>query len=699
MMLTLRKMGLMAAMIAACAAWLIASDGRNAQAAQLLPFNTFFAPAEVGGPLMSPDGKWVSYVARYQDAFNIFIAPSDNPKAGRPLTKERGRGIQWYTVSGAVNYSWTPDSRHIIYLKDNDGDELNRIYSVNVATGAVKSLTPGQKVRANLIGVSASRPDWILAAIDTRFLHGGHTLLIGADIFEINVATAERKLILENVPYAFLIADNDLKVRLAGALTKEQGVDLVRLGPDGKPTPFYRISANDMGGLAATGETKSLRVSADNKTVTFLDDVDRDTVAVVSLDLETGQKRLVAADPRVDIRDVFYNPKTNTVDAYGSMWTRLEWHALNDAAKADLDFLKKFNLEADIRVPSRSTDGRYWLIDYMQSDKPTVYYRYDSQTKTMTKLFVTTPALDNLKLSKMFPYVVKSRDGRFDLVGYYMLPLSADPEQDGKPTKPVPTVVLIHGGPSDERPIYAYAPFVQWLTNRGYGVLYVNFRGSAGFGEAFRNGMRHEWGGKMHDDVLDQMDWAVKRGIADAKKFAAIGGSYGGYATLIGMTKTPDRFACGISMVGPSDLTVPMPHWNDDWIANTLGDPKTPEGQAMLRDRSPVYFAHQAKNPVLVGQGDKDTRVPTSQSDKIVDALKQAGARPVYLLYPDEGHGFLRPENNASFWAISEVFLSKCLGGQAEPLTPAVLKNSSVIVKEGADQIPGLEAALAGRGK
>jgi dienelactone hydrolase len=697
-MLMLRKSGFIVVLAAVLGVWLIACEERNAQAAQLLPFSTFFAPAEVGGPLMSPDGKWVSYIARYQNAFNIFVAPSDNPKAGRPLTKESGRGIQWYTVSGAVNYSWTPDSRHIIYVKDNDGDEHNRIYSASVATGAVKLLTPGEKVRANLIGVSKSRPDWILAAVDTRFLHGGHTLLIGADIFEINVATAERKQVMENVPYAFLVADNDLKVRLAGALTKEQGVDLLKIGPDGKASPFYKIGPNDMGGLAATGETKSLRVSTDNKSVIFLDDVDRDTVSVISLDLETGKKTLVAADPRVDIRDVFYNPKTNAVDAYGSMWTRLEWRALNNAVKFDFEFLKKFNPDADIRVPSRSADGRYWLIDYMQSDKPITYYRYDSQTKAMTKLFVTTPALDNLKLSKMFPYVVKSRDGRFDLVGYYMLPLSADPEQDGKATKPVPMVVVIHGGPSDERPIYAYAPFVQWLTNRGYGVLYVNFRGSAGFGEAFRNGMRFEWGGKMHDDVLDQMDWATKQGIADPKKFAAIGGSYGGYATLIAMTKTPDRFACGISMVGPSDLTVPMPHWSDEFMVNTLGDPSTPEGQAMLRDRSPVYFAHQAKNPVLIGQGDKDTRVPTSQSDKIVDALKKAGAKPVYLLYPDEGHGFLRPENNASFWAISEVFLSQCLGGQAEPLTPAVLKGSSVIVKEGVDQIPGLKAALGKRG-
>jgi dipeptidyl aminopeptidase/acylaminoacyl peptidase len=669
---------------------------RAAEQEPLLPFSLFFAPAEVDGPLMSPDGKWISYIARYQDAFNIFLAPADNVKAAKPLTKEHGRGIQWYTVSGAVNYAWTPDSRHIVYLKDNDGDEHNRIYSVDVTSGKVRALTPGDKVRAHMIAVSTSRPEWILAAVDTRFLTGSHTLQIGFDIVEINVATGERKVALSNIPYAFVVADNDLKVRLAGVLTKTLGVDLVKIAPDGSASPFYSIGPDDMGGLAATGETKSLRVSADNKTLYMLDDVGSDTVAVVSLDLETGKKRTIASDPRVDIRDVVFDPATNAVDAYGTLWTRLEWHAVDPDLKDDFAFLAKYR-DGDIRVPSRSADGRFWLVRYTESDRPETYFRYDAQTKAMTKLFVTTPALEGLKLSKMQPYVVKSRDGRFDLVGYYMLPLAADPEQDGKPTKPVPTVVLIHGGPTDERPTYAYAPFVQWLTNRGYGMLYVDFRGSAGFGKAFRNGQRFEWGGKMHDDVMDQVDWAIAKGLVDPKHVAAIGGSYGGYATLIAMTKTPDRFACGISLVGPSDLTVPMPHWSDDWIADTLGNPKTAEGQAMLKARSPVFFAHQATSPILIGQGDKDTRVPTEQSNKMVDALKKAGAHPVYLLYPDEGHGLLRPENSNSFWAISEVFLSGCLGGRAQPLTPAALKGSSVIVKEGADQVPGLEAALAAR--
>jgi dipeptidyl aminopeptidase/acylaminoacyl peptidase len=330
----------------------------------------------------------------------------------------------------------------------------------------------------------------------------------------------------------------------------------------------------------------------------------------------------------------------------------------------------------------------------MVSDEPTTFYHYDSANKSMTKLFSTTPALADLDLAKMHSYAIKSRDG-LDLVGYYTLPLSADPEQDGKPTAPVPMIVLIHGGPGDERAIYAYSPFVQWMANRGYGLLYVNFRGSAGFGKAYKSAANHEWGGKMHDDVMDQVDWAIAQGLLDKTKVGVMGGSYGGYATLVAMTMTPDRFACGVDLVGPSDLSIKLPHFNEEWMARTIGDPRTPEGIAFLRSRSPFYFADKIKSPLLIGQGDKDSRVPTAQSDMMVEAMKKAGGKVVYLLYPDEGHGLLRPENNASFWSIAEAFLGRCLGGRAQPMKPESFKGSSVIVKEGESYVPGLKEALA----
>jgi len=305
---------------------------------------------------------------------------------------------------------------------------------------------------------------------------------------------------------------------------------------------------------------------------------------------------------------------------------------------------------------------------------------------------VTTPELVGMPLSKMHPVVIPSRDG-LDLVSYLSFPPWADRDGDGRPEEPVPLLLLVHGGPSDERAQYGYGPIVHWMANRGYGVFYFNYRGSPGFGKAFVNAQKMEWGGKMHEDLIDQVQWAIEEGITTRDKVAIIGGSYGGYATLVGMTMTPDVFACGVDLVGPSNLEIFMPHWDVDVMSRTLGDPRTEEGRAFLQSRSPINFAHQARSPILIGQGANDSRVPQSQSDAMVEDFEENGVAVTYLLYPDEGHGFIRAENNSSFWAITEVFLGECLGGRYEEIGDA-LEGSSLQVLAGAQHIPGLEAAL-----
>ena len=287
----------------------------------------------------------------------------------------------------------------------------------------------------------------------------------------------------------------------------------------------------------------------------MLDNVGADKVALVSLDLDNGAKTIVASDDRVDIRDVLFDPATGRPQAYGVNWTKLVWRPLEPGLKGDLDFLQERG-GGVLRVPSMSADGRTWLVNYSVADKPDAFYAFDARSHALTKLFVTTPQLEGLPLVKMFPYVIKSRDG-LDLVGYYLLPFSSDPKQTGRPIKPAPMVVYVHGGPSDERPEYAYAPLVQYFANRGYGFLYVDFRGGPGFGKAFLGAGDMEWGGKMHDDVVDQVRWAIGQGLADPKKVAILGGSYGGYETLVAMTRSPDVFACGVDVVGPSDLSIP----------------------------------------------------------------------------------------------------------------------------------------------
>jgi dipeptidyl aminopeptidase/acylaminoacyl peptidase len=292
---------------------------------------------------------------------------------------------------------------------------------------------------------------------------------------------------------------------------------------------------------------------------------------------------------------------------------------------------------------------------------------------------------------------ISSRDNK-TLVSYLTLPRSADANNDGKADAPVPLVLLVHGGPW-ARDSYGYGGYNQWLANRGYAVLSVNFRGSTGFGKDFTNAGNGEWAGKMHDDLIDAVQWAVKQGVTTEDKVAIMGGSYGGYATLAGLTFTPDTFACGVDIVGPSNLntllsTVP-PYWASffEQLAKRMGDPRTDAGKAWLTERSPLTRADQIKKPLLIGQGANDPRVKQDESDQIVKAMTAKKIPVTYVLFPDEGHGFARPENSKAFNAVAEGFLAQCLGGRAESIGND-LTGSSISVPTGADGVLGLSEAL-----
>jgi dipeptidyl aminopeptidase/acylaminoacyl peptidase len=297
--------------------------------------------------------------------------------------------------------------------------------------------------------------------------------------------------------------------------------------------------------------------------------------------------------------------------------------------------------------------------------------------------------------------VIKSRDG-LDLVAYTSLPPGSDRDSDGIPERPVPMVLMPHGGPWG-RDFWGYNPWHQWLANRGYAVLCVNFRSSTGFGKAFTNAGDHEWGGKIIEDQADTVQWAIEAGIADPQRVAVMGGSFGGYSTLAGLTFMPELFACGVDLVGPSNLitlleSVP-PYWKPmlELFTTRVGDFRTEEGRALLKKHSPLTYADRICRPLLIGQGANDPRVKQAESDQIVAAMQAKGIPVTYVLYPDEGHGFARPENNLSFNAIAEAFLARCLGGRYEPIG-ADFANSSLQVLTGADQVSGLPEALADRG-
>jgi dipeptidyl aminopeptidase/acylaminoacyl peptidase len=353
------------------------------------------------------------------------------------------------------------------------------------------------------------------------------------------------------------------------------------------------------------------------------------------------------------------------------------------------------------QVTSRSDDDKLWTVFVDRVTEPVAYWLYDRGAKTLTKMFSARPNLEGAPLSPMYPVEIKARDG-LTLTAYVSLPRGSDANGDGKPEQALPMVLFVHGGPW-ARDSYGFNGAHQWLANRGYAVLSVNYRGSTGFGKGFIEKATHEFAGKMHDDLIDGVEWAIANRITTKDKVAIMGGSYGGYATLVGLTFTPTTFACGVDIVGPSSLVTLIesfpPYWQPfmevTWYKR-VGDPRMPEGRKMLLERSPITKVDQIQRPLLIGQGANDPRVTRKESDQIVAAMKTRKIPVTYAIYADEGHGFARPENRISFFALSDGFLGKCLGGRIEPIGQD-LKGAALEVPEGADAIPGLKDALAAR--
>ena len=419
-------------------------------------------------------------------------------------------------------------------------------------------------------------------------------------------------------------------------------------------------------------------------TALFLrDSRERDMAALVRLDLDTGEARVLAADPRADIGASLSDAHTGELLACTVTVERTEYVAIDPRVQPDLDFLTAQGI-GDWAVQSRTEDDRTWIVGAASDTVPASAYRYDRPARTLTKLYDARPELAHARLAPMRAVTLRSRDG-LDLVSYLTLPGEVEGE---RPLAPRPMVLLVHGGPS-ARDGFGFNPYHQWLANRGYAVLSVNFRGSTGFGKGFVNAGDGEWGRRMDDDLLDAVSWAVAEGVADPARVAIMGTSYGGYAVLAGMTRSPEVYACGVDIVGPSNLqtliaTIP-PYWEAirAQLTRAVGDPATPAGLALMRERSPVNQASRIRRPLLIAQGANDLRVKQAESDQMVAAMKASGVPVAYVLFPDEGHGFARPENNLAFNAVAEAFLARHLGGRAEPLAPGEVEASTMQVLEG----------------
>ena len=407
----------------------------------------------------------------------------------------------------------------------------------------------------------------------------------------------------------------------------------------------------------------------------------------------------MAEDPKSDLTGMMIHPTEKNVQAVAFYYDRIHWKILDPSIEPDMDLLHSVE-EGDMTVVSRSLDDKVWIVVFTRDNGPSHYYYYDHDKRRASFLFTDRELLAGLPLAKMIPAVIKSRDG-LDLVSYYTLPLQSDENGDGRPDKPLPMVLYVHGGPW-ARDYWGLDSIHQWLANRGYVVLSVNFRGSTGLGKNFINAGNLEWGKKMHDDLIDAVNWSVQQKIADPKKIAIMGGSYGGYATLAGLTFTPKTFACAVDIVGPSNLitlleTIP-PYWKPEieQFTKRVGDFRTEPGRKLLQERSPLNSVTRIERPLLIGQGANDPRVKQNESDQIVKAMQAKGLPVTYVLYGDEGHGFARPENRLSFYAIAEAFLAEHLGGSFQPIGQD-FTGSNLTVPAGAGEVPGLAQALEGK--
>jgi dipeptidyl aminopeptidase/acylaminoacyl peptidase len=649
-----------------------ASPVRSVDAAPLIPREALFGnPTKAAGRL-SPDGKWVSWLAPSNGVMNLWLAPASDPAAAKAMTASTDRPIR--------QYFWSPDSRRLLYIQDKGGDENFLLYGVDVANGAETTLTPFDKTRVMLFGSSTTQKDKLLIGLnnrDPRF----------HDVYLLDLGTGKMTEVMQNDGYAGFLADDSLTLRMAIRPNAAGGNDYFEIH-DGK------IAEKP---VATTGLEDSLTTSpagytTDGKTLYWIDSRGRNTAALIAVDTATGKQTVLAQSPKADVGGALTNPTTGKVEAYSVEYLRTDWTAIDPKVKASLDWLDS-KLEGDFSVTSRTDDDTRWIVANDPLTSPTKTWLYDRTAGTLTEFYTARPDLVGAPLQPMHPREIAARDGK-TLVSYLTLPPGSDSNADGVPDAPVPMVLLVHGGPWG-RDSYGFNSYHQWLANRGYAVMSVNFRGSTGLGKDFISAGDLEWGRAMQTDIDDAMDWAVANGVAQKDKVAIMGGSYGGYATLAGMTFTPERYACGVDIVGPSNLetllkTIP-PYWAPivEQFHQRMGNPNTPEGLALLKERSPLYSAGKIVRPLLIGQGANDPRVNQAESDQIVAAMKAKGIPVTYVLFPDEGHGFAKPANNIAFNAVAENFLATCLGGRAEPIGDTLGKSTAKVV-EGAQYVKGL---------
>lgn len=658
-----------------------ACDGRDARAPEadanrrpmISRADLFADPARYGGQL-SPRGDQVAFLAPRDGVTNLWVLSVDAMEDARPITDDRVRGIR--------RFRWSQDSGALLYLQDDQGDENWRLYSVDVAGGAPRALTPAGS-RAEILGSSPDDPAGVVISLNERDA-------AWPDVIRLDVRSGERSVLMRNAGprgFARFVLDRQNNVRLGVRPMPDGGAELVRFDANGRATTLFPIPFED----AMT--TAPIAFEGDGRTFLMFDTTGRDRTALVRVDAESGAKTVLGESARADVVDAWLDPATNAPEAFATEYLRREWRALNPETQADIDFLDR-QLTGDFNIVSRSADDGRWIVVEEGPTNPARSYLYDRASaagRRLTLLFRHRPALELLPLQPMTPLEIEARDG-LTLVSYLTLPSGSDANGDGRPEAPIPLVVAVHDGPW-ARDSYGFNAQHQWLANRGYAVLSVNVRGSSGFGKAFLNAGNREWGGRMQEDIADAVQWAIQNNVARADRVAIMGAGFGGYATLSALAGSADQYRCGASFGAPANLFAMLDRAGPaerDALYQRVGDARTPEGRDVLRVRSPLFHAGQIRGALLLAMGARDPSARRGELDQVAQILRPRSA-VTYLVFPDEGRDLVRAQNRLSYLAVLEHFLGDCLGGRVEPVG-ASFEGASIHVFDGAVNVPGLSA-------
>ncbi len=614
---------------------------------KLIPRKLLFGSPVKSEPRISPDGKRIAYLASFNNVSNIWVK-TPGLEDDRVVTTENKRDIY-------IHHFWAHDNRHIMYIQDEDGNENFNLFRVNIETGETVNLTPYKdvQVRGTVSHFDKNFPGELLIEMNKENpeLH---------DVYRLDLTSGSIEPVAKNPGNVVgWRKDTNLNIRGAIAARDDGGLDLL----------VRKDNLSEWKKLASWGSEdygdnpwvyRMVGFSADGQHIFLRDPKNSNTCRLVKMNTDTGEVSVVAEDPHYDVEGTLINPDTYEIQAVMFAKERREWLLLDKTLEEDFKAIKGLD-RGDFSIINRDYADKRWLISFTKDNGPVTYYSYDRITKEGTFLFSEQPALNDYTLAIMEPVSFTARDG-LKIHGYITFP-------PGKERVKLPLVLKVHGGPW-HRDNWGYDPEAQLFASRGYACFQINFRGSTGYGKDFLNAGDKELGGKMQDDLTDGVKWAIDEGIADPRKIAIYGRSYGGYAALVGATSTPDLFCCAVSAYGMTSLITFLenipPYWASDipMFIKKIGNPETE--REFLKSRSPLFRVDAIKIPVLIAHGAKDVHVKQSEAEQIVEVMKNKGIAHEYILFPDEGHGFTKPENRIKFYKTMEKFLAEHLGGRCE---------------------------------